>query len=586
MTVAFNVPTTFACGGTIQNQATVSTSTTDPVSSNNTSGVVSTTVTCPSPTFSITKTDGKTTAARGETLTYTIAVTNTSSVSATDVTVTDTLPGNVTFVSALGGSLAGNAVTFVVHSIAAGETVTRTVVVTINSGVANGTMITNTASIGTVRAQDTTTVQAGTAIVTVDLRDSKDPVNPGQGFIYTIRLTNISSTLASGIQVKHILDGDTEFLAASDNGTHSNGLITWTGVSVPANGTTSLKTTVRVRNSVQDRKVLNSTAISGSSSDAETTLVRDDDGGSNVGRNITITVRDSADPVGIEECFDEIITVRNGRGIRQSVDVTGFLDPDMDFNDANFGGRLVGNGRIEWQDIVIGSMSSVTLHATVCVDPHTFDGRNLQFRARAEGSEDTEYTRIIDAVLPPPIGPIPPAGPSIITVDKSTDREEVQPGSVVLYKVTIRNEGNTPSENLIVEDNFTAGTASVEDAGGGIMTGNGVTWSNVRVGAHTTRVLQYRVRVAASMRHGKVINNTVTVRGGNTVVTDTENVRVLSALPQTGGSGFLRGDTTARLRPREQHPDESTNLPLILWTQVLTMGLATGSIVGRKLVGW
>ncbi|MBM3227716.1 DUF11 domain-containing protein, partial [Candidatus Peribacteria bacterium] len=46
MTVAFNVPTTFACGGTIQNQATVSTSTTDPVSSNNTSGVVSTSVTC------------------------------------------------------------------------------------------------------------------------------------------------------------------------------------------------------------------------------------------------------------------------------------------------------------------------------------------------------------------------------------------------------------------------------------------------------------------------------------------------------------------------------------------------------------
>jgi uncharacterized repeat protein (TIGR01451 family) len=46
-TIAFNVPSTFTCNGVINNQASVSTSATDPNPSNNQSAVVSTTVTCP-----------------------------------------------------------------------------------------------------------------------------------------------------------------------------------------------------------------------------------------------------------------------------------------------------------------------------------------------------------------------------------------------------------------------------------------------------------------------------------------------------------------------------------------------------------
>ena len=541
-------------------------------------------------TFSLTKTDSKTTAVAGETLSYVIGITNTSTVAATNVTLTDTLPSNTSFVSASGGTLNGTVVTFVIPSIAAGQTVNRTVAVTVNAGVANGTVITNTASIGTVTAQDATTVQTGAVTLTLDLSDSTDPIDAGQSYIYTVRLTNTSSTQATGVTVQHLLDGDTEFLAASNNGTHSNGLITWTGVTVPANGTTSLTTTVRARAGVRGGEVLNSTAISGSVSDAETTLVRDDNESSG-GTSITLTVRDSADPVEVDECFDEIITIRNNRGISERIDVTGFMDPDMEFRDAELGGRQIGNGRIEWQDITIDANSIETLRATVCVNANSFDGRTLQFRARAQGSEDTEHTRVIGGgiLLPPPIGSLPPfGGESIVTVDKSADRQEAQAGSVILYTVTIRNEGQTSTEDLVVEDSFTAGTVSVEDAGGGVMTGNGVTWTGVRIGANSTRVLQYRVRVGANMRHGEVIGNTVTVRGGLTVVTDTENVRILSTLPQTGGSGFLRGDTTAHLRPRIATEDSLplANLPMMIWTQILALGLAAGGMIGRRLAGW
>jgi len=517
-------------------------------------------------------------------------VTNTSSVAATGVTVNDTLPSNVTFLSASGAVRNGNTVTWSGLNLAAGQSVALSVVVQINSGVSNGTIISNTASVGTVSVQDVTTVQTnGTATLTLNLSDSVDPVEPNQTFNYTVVLTNVSATLATGVNVQQILDGDSEFVSTNNNGTHSNGLVSWTNLSVPANGSLTLTTTVRAKSTTQDGEILNSTAISGSLSDAETTLIRENGNGTS---DITITVRDSVDPVEPTECFDEILSVRNNRGTSAVVDVTGFLDDDTEFETADRNGRLSGNNRVEWQDIFIGANSTETLHVTVCVHPGVFDGQSLQFRGRAENAEDTEYTRVIDGgLLPPPNYPpvLPPIGGALITVDKSADRQEAQPGSVILYTVTIRNAGGGSVPDMVVEDTFSSGNITVEEAGGGVITGNGITWTGLSLGANSTRVLQYRVRVSPSMRNGEIVSNTVTVRSAAGVMTDTEQVRILTGLPQTGGSGYLRGDLGAHLRPRVRAPEADAgiplgNLPMIVWTQILAMGIGAGSWFGKKVL--
>ena len=533
------------------------------------------------PTFTMTKTDGKTTATPGETLTYTIGVTNTSAVAGTNVVVTDTLPSNVTFLSASGAVRNGNTVTYTVGSIAAGQTVNLSLQVQVNAGTSNGTLISNTASIGTVSAQDTTTVQGTTqATLTLSLTDSTDPVAPGQSYTYSIQLTNIGGTPATGVGLTQVLDGDTEFLSASNNGTNSNNVVTWTNLTIPANGSLQLITSVRAKSTVQDGRVLNSTAFSNSLSDTETTLVRTSGTGT---RDITIVVRDSVDPVEPSECFDYLLTVRNNRGITEVVDVTGFLDDDTEFRDADRGGQLLGNTRIEWQDISIGANSSVQLRAGVCVNTSVSDGQNLQFRGRVENAEDTEYTRVVffGKPIPPIIPPIPGA---LITVDKSADRQEAQPGSIILYTVTIRNQGGVPTGDIVVEDVFSAGTITVEEAGGGVITGNGITWTGISLGANSTRVLQYRVRVSPSMRHGEIISNTVTVRSPLGVMTDNEQVRILSGLPQTGN--FLGGDLNQHLRPRTGAASDAdvplSSLPMILWTQLLAIGLGAGSWFGKK----
>jgi hypothetical protein len=41
------------------------------------------------------------------------------------------------------------------------------------------------------------------------------------------------------------------------------------------------------------------------------------------------------------------------------------------------------------------------------------------------------------------------------------------------------------------------------------------------------------------------------------------------------------------LRPREAATQNAAaNLPFILWTQILALGLAAGGMLGRRLVGW
>src|SRR5262249_23621800 len=60
--------------------------------------------------LAITKDDGVTTVTPGQTLTYTLTIRNVGNQGSTGVVVTDTLPANVTFVSASGGGTQANGV--------------------------------------------------------------------------------------------------------------------------------------------------------------------------------------------------------------------------------------------------------------------------------------------------------------------------------------------------------------------------------------------------------------------------------------------------------------------------------------------
>ena len=150
-TATYTVTGTVASGatGTLTNAVTVTPpgEVTDPNPANNNAADVDTLT--PETDLGITKTDSADPVSPGDPLTYTLTITNAGPSDATSVTVVDTLPSAVTFVSsnppAPTCDLAGATLTCALGALAAGGNATVTIDVTVN-GDATGLLV-NTATV-------------------------------------------------------------------------------------------------------------------------------------------------------------------------------------------------------------------------------------------------------------------------------------------------------------------------------------------------------------------------------------------------------------------------------------------------------
>jgi uncharacterized repeat protein (TIGR01451 family) len=104
----------------------------------------------PTPDVAVVKDDGRSEVSPGEELTYELVVTNHGTAPAAEVTITDELPPNTSFVSASDeGTLDGRVVSWPVVPLDVGESVTRTVTVTVDADAADGDEVHNVARVST-----------------------------------------------------------------------------------------------------------------------------------------------------------------------------------------------------------------------------------------------------------------------------------------------------------------------------------------------------------------------------------------------------------------------------------------------------
>jgi uncharacterized protein len=177
-TLTIAVDPDVVAGTVLTNQATVSSTTSDP-DSGDLSATEMTTVSA-SADLSVTKTDSPDPVGPGENIVYTITVDNAGPSNAATVSLADTVPAGTTFVSLAspgGWSCPGATFPCTISSLPAGTSV-FTLTVTVDAGATHGTLITNTATLtsatadpdappGGESATAETTVNAGADYFTV-----------------------------------------------------------------------------------------------------------------------------------------------------------------------------------------------------------------------------------------------------------------------------------------------------------------------------------------------------------------------------------------------------------------------------------
>jgi uncharacterized repeat protein (TIGR01451 family) len=208
----------------------------------------------PLASLTIDKTDSPDPVAPGETLTYTLVYTNGGPSNAQGVTLTDTLPSEMTFngVVSVEPPLFGPTVTlpyltWYTPTLAAGASGTLVFTATVDAAATVGT-ITNTAVITSVTLDDKAdnndaepTLVAVTHLTVIEA-DSPDPATVGNALTYAITVTNSGPSTATGIMLTDTLPESVTFGSA----TPSQGSCSGTGTVICDLGTLTSSATATI----------------------------------------------------------------------------------------------------------------------------------------------------------------------------------------------------------------------------------------------------------------------------------------------------------------------------------------------------
>ncbi len=208
----------------------------------------------------------------GSAFTYSIFVTNSMGVTATDLIITDVVPAGATYVpgsaSHAGDITVGNSVSWMVASLANGSAITRTFAVTVPSTpglIVNQDYRVYAANFITPSVGAPITTQVGAPDLVVVKSGASATVTAGDVVTFTITYSNVGDLNATGVVLVDQLPGGLTYVADSFGGVQNSGLITWNvgTLNIGAINSIVMTTTANVAGPYQNR-----VTISGSQLDA------------------------------------------------------------------------------------------------------------------------------------------------------------------------------------------------------------------------------------------------------------------------------------------------------------------------------
>ena len=416
----------------------------------------------------------KSTAKVGDTLTYTITLTNNGNADGT-VTVTDEIPTGTTLVA---DSITANGsyneenktITWTDVKVEAGKTAEVSFKVTINSD--TKTSVTNKAVID--GNKPTEEVETKVANITGAKSVDKSTAKVGDTLTYTIELTNSGNGDGKVTVTDEIPTGTTlvaDSITANGSYNEENKTITWTDVKVEAGKTAEVSFKVTI-NSDTKTSVTNKAVIDGNkpTEEVETKVA-----------NITGAKSVDKSTAKVGDTLTYTITLTNSGNADGKVTVTDEVPTGTRIKDENTTGYNKETNTMTWSNVEVKAGKSVELTLEVVVKDDTTD--TVKNVAKIDNKEIPEK---------------PETKVANITGIKTVDKTEAKVGDTLTYTITLTNNGNADG-TVTVTDEIPTGTTLVADS----ITANGsyneenktITWTDVKVEAGKTAEVSFKVTI-------------------------------------------------------------------------------------------
>jgi large repetitive protein len=465
----------------------------------------------------VSKTVNSAAASEGDTLVYSITVTNNGPVNATNLVITDNLNAlplnyvsdtSATVLDSLGAATAYSTASgaWTIGQLNSGASLTLQITVTVNTG-ASGTTITNSAALTSLdQADSNASNNTDDAVVTVggvDIAVAKVVNNPtpaqGSTVTYTITVENEGTGIATAVNISEDLPLDgvslTYISHSASQGTFTPGTPgTWAIGTLTAGQIVTLQLTVRVE--ISSGQILNTASLSSldqpdsdptNNSDTATITLN------GIDLAVTKTVDNPTPPSGATVTYS-IVASNNGPAVATGVTVQDILPAGITYGADNAAALQDDTGATttfnpatgDWiiGQLNAGSSRTLTIQVTVNVS----SGQVLNTADITGNEPDSNSANNTDDALLAVNG-------ADLSLTKTINNNAPQVGDSVTYTLTVSNAGPNTAFGVAVTDTLptTVTYSGIFTASQGSF--DGTLWSVGTLPANSAATLQITVQV-------------------------------------------------------------------------------------------
>jgi uncharacterized repeat protein (TIGR01451 family) len=275
----------------------------------------------------------------GQSVTYSLTYANVGSGPARNVTLSDPIVAHLTFASATGGGVpVGGSVRWSIPVIPPGGSATVDATFTVQSPVADQTVITNTATIADASGHSA----LAQADVTVNQRPSfglaltgaPNPVAAGSTLTYTVTYSNMETAVAHGVHLDLTADPDRLAFVTANPAPDFGSTTRWTIGDLPVGGSGTITVTMAVAAPLADGTLLQAQALL--SDDAANHREATASNTVRSAAGLALSASDSPDPVTAGQTILYDFTYGNNAGASaQGVVLTLSYDPNVTYEASN-----------------------------------------------------------------------------------------------------------------------------------------------------------------------------------------------------------------------------------------------------------